>query len=149
MKIILTEDVKGTGKKGDVVSVKDGHGRNFLLPRGLALPATDGNITRFENIVKSIQNKRGRDLKAAGEIKEMLEQTSLIIRKKVGAEGKLFGSVTQMDIVDEIKKATGMEIDKKSVKIEEPIKMTGAYTIDIHLEQGINAGVKIEVEQEE
>lgn len=148
MKIILTEDVKGTGKKGDVVTVKDGHGRNFLLPRGLALPATEGNITRFENVVKSIQNKRGRDLKAAGEIKEILEQTSLIIRKKVGAEGKLFGSVTQMDIVDEIKKATGMEIDKKSVKIEEPIKMTGAYTIDIHLEQGINAGVKIEVEQE-
>lgn len=149
MKVILTEDVKGTGKKGDVVSVKDGHGRNFLIPRGLALAATEGNIRRFENVVKNIQNRRGRELKAAGEIKERLEQTSLTIRKKVGAEGKLFGSVTQMDVVDEIKKVTGLEIDKKSVKIEEPIKMTGTYTIEIHLEQGINASVTIEVEQEE
>ncbi len=149
MKVILTEDVKGTGKKGDVVSVKDGHGRNFLIPRGLALAATEGNIRRFESVVKSIQNKRGRDLKAAGEIKERLEQTSLVIRKKVGTEGKLFGSVTQMDVVEEIKKVTGLEIDKKSVKIEEPIKMTGAYTIEIHLEQDINASVKIEVEQAE
>jgi large subunit ribosomal protein L9 len=149
MKVILTEDVKGTGRKGEVVSVKDGHGRNFLLPRGLALPATQGNIKRFENVVKSIANKRGRELKAAGDVKANLEGTSLTIRKKVGVDGKLFGSVTHMDIVEAIKSATGAEIDKKSVRLEEPIKMAGAYTIEIHLEQGINAEIKIEVEQEE
>ncbi len=105
-------------------------------------------MKRFENIVKSIENKRGRDLKVAGELKAKLEEISLTIKKKVGVDGKLFGSVTHMDIVDAIKNATGVEVDKKSVRLEEPIKMTGAYTIEIHLEQNVNATVKIEVEQE-
>ncbi|HBA56027.1 50S ribosomal protein L9 [Syntrophorhabdus aromaticivorans] len=149
MKVILTEDVKGTGRKGDVVTVKDGHGRNFLIPRGLALPATEGNITRFENVVKSILNKRGRDLQAAADIKAKLEEISLIIRKKVGVDGKLFGSVTPADIVEAVKNAIAIDVDRKSVRIEEPIKMTGAYSIEIHLDQGIDAAVKIEVEQEQ
>ncbi|OPY80983.1 MAG: 50S ribosomal protein L9 [Syntrophorhabdus sp. PtaU1.Bin153] len=149
MKVILTEDVRGTGKKGDVVTVKDGHGRNFLIPRGLALPATEGNITRFENVVKSMLNKRGRDLQAAADIKAKLEEISLTIRKKVGVDGKLFGSVTPADIVEGIKNATGIDVDRKGVRIEEPIKMTGAYSIEIHLDQGIDAAVKIEVEQEQ
>lgn len=148
MKVILTEDVKGTGKKGDVVAVKDGHGRNFLIPRGLALPATEGNVKRFENVVKSIENKRGRDLKVAGELKARLEELSLSIKKKVGVDGKLFGSVTPTDIVEAIRAATGVEVDKKSVRLDEPIKMSGAYTVAIHLEQDVNASVQIEVEQE-
>ena len=148
MKVILTEDVKGTGKKGEVVVVKDGHGRNFLIPRGLALPATEGNVKRFENIVRSIQNKRGRDIKVAGELKEKLEEISLTIKKKAGVDGKLFGSVTHMDIVEAIKNVTGAEVDKKNVRLEEPIKMNGAYTVEIHLEQNVNATIKIDVEQE-
>ncbi len=96
------------------LSVKDGHGRNFLIPRGLALPATEGNVKRFENIVKSIENKRGRDLKVAGELKAKLEEISLTIKKKVGVDGKLFGSVTHMDIVDAIKNATGVEVTRKA-----------------------------------
>ena len=148
MKVILTEDVKGTGKKSEVVVVKDGHGRNFLIPRGLALPATEGNVKRFENIVRSIQNKRGRDIKVAGELKEKLEEISLTIKKKAGVDGKLFGSVTHMDIVEAIKNVTGAEVDKKNVRLEEPIKMTGAYTVEIHLEQNVNATIKIDVEQE-
>ncbi|HOD79305.1 MAG TPA: 50S ribosomal protein L9 [Syntrophorhabdus sp.] len=148
MKVILTEDVKGTGKKGEVVVVKDGHGRNFLIPRGLALPATEGNVKRFENIVRSIQNKRGRDIKVAGELKEKLEEISLTIKKKAGVDGKLFGSVTHMDIVEAIKNVTGAEVDKKNVRLEEPIKMTGAYTVEIHREQNVNATIKIDVEQE-
>ncbi|OPX98060.1 MAG: 50S ribosomal protein L9 [Syntrophorhabdus sp. PtaB.Bin006] len=149
MKVILTEDVRGTGKKGDVVTVKDGHGRNFLIPRGLALPATEGNITRFENVVKSILNKRGRDLQAAADIKAKLEEISLTIRKKVGVDGKLFGSVTPADIVEAIKNTISIDVDRKSIRIEEPIKMTGAYSVEIHLDQGIDAAVKIEVEQEQ
>ena len=148
MKVILTEDVKGTGKKGEVVVVKDGHGRNFLIPRGLALPATEGNVKRFENIVRSIQNKRGRDIKVAGELKEKLEEISLTIKKKAGVDGKLFGSVTHTDIVEAIKNVTGAEVDNKNVRLEEPIKMTGAYTVEIHLEQNVNATIKIDVEQE-
>jgi large subunit ribosomal protein L9 len=148
MKVILTEDVKGTGKKGDVVMVKDGHGRNFLIPRGLALPATEGNVKRFADVVKSIQNKRGRDIKVASEFKAKLEEITLTIKKKVGVDGKLFGSVTHMDIVDAIKSVTGAEVDKKNVRLDEPIKMTGVYTVEIHLDQNVNAAVKVEVEQE-
>jgi large subunit ribosomal protein L9 len=99
-------------------------------------------------VVKSIQNKRGRDIKVASEFKAKLEEISLTIKKKVGVDGRLFGSVTHMDIVDAIKNATGAEVDKKNVRLEEPIKMTGAYTVEIHLDQNVNAAVKVEVEQE-
>jgi large subunit ribosomal protein L9 len=149
MKIILTEDVRGTGKKGEVIEVKDGHGRNFLIPRGMAIPATEGNVKRFENIVKGIVNKKGRDLKHAGEMKTRLEEITLTIRKKVGLDGKLFGSVTPKDLTEAIKKEVGVDIDKRDIRIVEPIKMAGAFTVHIHLSQGVTVGVKIEVEKEE
>jgi large subunit ribosomal protein L9 len=149
MKVILTEDVRGTGKRGAVIDVRDGYGRNFLIPRGLALPATEGNIKRFENIVKDLVSKKGRNLQAAEDIKARLEECSLNIKKKVGIDGKLFGSVTPKDITEGVKKALGVEIDKRHIRIDEPIKMTGTYTLEIHLEQGIHATVKVEVEKEE
>jgi large subunit ribosomal protein L9 len=149
MKVILTEDLRGTGKKGEAVEVRDGYGRNYLVPKGLALLATESNIKRFENIIKSMQDKKGRTIKTATDIKEKLEDLSLVIKKRTGAEGKLFGSVTHKDVTDAIKAAMGLDIDKKGVKISEPIKSTGAYTLEIHLEQNVNATVKIEVEKKE
>ena len=148
MKVILTEDVAGTGKKGQSLEVKDGFGRNFLIPRGLAIPATEGNVKRFEHIVKDILGKKERHAKAAEEMKVSLEQATLIIRMKAGAEGKLFGSVTPKDIAEALEKSLRISIDKKLIRIDEPIKNTGAHTVDIHLEQGIHAALKIEVEQE-
>lgn len=149
MKVILTEDLRGTGKKGEAVNVKDGYGRNYLIPRGFALPATESNLKRFENIVKRLQDKKGRTLKTAGDIKEQLEEASLVIKKKAGADGKLFGSVTHKDVADAVKEALNLDIDKKSVKIDEPIKSTGAHTLEIHLGQRTTALVKIEVEKKE
>jgi large subunit ribosomal protein L9 len=149
MKVILTEDTKGTGKRGETVEVKDGYGRNYLIPRGLALPATEGNLKSLDHVVKSAVSKRGRDLKAAEEIKVKLEETTFVVRKKVGVDGKLFGSVTPKDVIEAIQGVIGVEIDKKLVRMNEPIKMTGVYTVTIHLEKGVNAGVKVEVEQEE
>ncbi len=149
MKVILVEDVQGTGKKGETVSVKDGYGRNFLVPRGLAVPATQGNTVRFENIIKSVSNKKARDLKNAGELKAKLEETTLAIKKKAGEDGKLFGSVTHKDVAEAVKAATGIEVDKKLVRFEEHIKATGAHTVVIHLQPDVNAEVKIEVEKEE
>ncbi len=149
MRVILTEDLRGTGKKGQAVEVKDGYGRNYLLPKGLALLATESNMKRFENIVKSMQDKKGRSLKAAADIKEKLEQTPVTIKKRAGADGKLFGSVTHKDVADAIKEALSLEIDKKSVKIGEPIRSTGTYTLEVHLEQNVDATVKIEVEKKE
>lgn len=149
MKVILTEDVRGTGKKGDMVTVKDGYGRNFLLPKGLAIPAQEGNVKRLESLMKNIQNKKARELKSAEEMKAKLEEMSLAIKMKAGDDGKLFGSVTHKDIAEAIESVSGIEIDKKLIRIDEPIKMTGAYTVEVHLQQDVNASVKIEVEKEE
>jgi large subunit ribosomal protein L9 len=149
MKVILTEDLRGTGKKGETVDVKEGYGRNYLIPEGLALPATESNQKRFENIIKNLHDKKGRVLKAAAEIKEKLEEISLVIKKKAGADGKLFGSVTHKDVADAIKETLDVEINRKSVRINEPIKSTGAHTLEIHLEQNIKATVKVEVEKKD
>jgi large subunit ribosomal protein L9 len=149
MKVILTEDVRGTGKKGDKVTVKDGYGRNFLVPKGLAVPALEGNLKLLDGVIKSIQNKKTRELKSAEDLKAKLEELSLVIKMKAGDDGKLFGSVTHKDVAEAIKKTAGVEIDKKLIRIEEPIKMTGAYTVEVHIQQDVNAGVKVEVEKEE
>lgn len=149
MKVILTEDVRGTGKKGDTVSVKDGYGRNFLIPRGLAVPATEGNVVHFENIVKSLSNKKERDLKNANELKAKLEEITLTITKKAGVDGRLFGSVTNKDVAEAIKTATGADVDKKLVRFGEAIKMTGTHAVSVHLRADVDAEVKIEVEKEE
>ncbi|MBA4391373.1 MAG: 50S ribosomal protein L9 [Syntrophus sp. (in: bacteria)] len=149
MKVILTEDVRGTGKKGDMVSVKDGYGRNFLIPGGLAIAASEGNVKRLDSIVRSIEKKKGKDLKNAEDFKARLEELSLSIKMKAGSDGKLFGSVTHKNIAEAISKAIGMDVDKKLIRIDEPIKMTGAYTIEVHIRQDVNASVKIEVGQTE
>ncbi len=149
MKVILTEDVRGTGKKGDKVTVKDGYGRNFLLPKGLAIPAIEGNVNRLESLLKNVQNKKARNLKNAEELKAKLEELTFVIKMRAGEDGRLFGSVTNKDISETIKNAAGFEIDKKNVRIEEPIKMTGTHSVEIHIEQDVNATVKIEVEKEE
>jgi large subunit ribosomal protein L9 len=149
MKVILTEDLRGTGKKGETVDVKEGYGRNYLIPEGLALPATESNQKRFENIIKNLQNKKGRILKAASDIKEKLEENTLVVKKKAGADGKLFGSVTHKDVADALKETFGIEINKKGVRINEPIKSTGAHTLEIYLEQNVTATMKIEVEKKD
>jgi len=149
MKLILIEDVQGTGKKGETVAVRDGYGRNFLVPRGLAVPATEGNVARFENIVRSVSNRKARDLQTASELRARLEETPLTIKKKAGDDGRLFGSVTHKDIVEAVKAASGVEIDRKLVRLEEPIKMTGSHTVVIHLQPDVNAEIKIEGEKEE
>ena len=149
MKVILTEDLKGTGKRGETIEVKDGFGRNFLIPKGLALAATEGNVKRAENIIKDMVVKKERDLKAAADIKLKLEEVSMAVKKKAGLDGKLFGSVTHKDVADAVKNLTGFEIDKKSIIIDEPIKTTGVHEVGVHLEQGIYARVKVEVEKAE
>ena len=149
MKVILIEDLKGTGKKGEVVEVRDGYGRNYLIPKGLALPAVEGNVARLDHVVKSIENKKARELKTAEEVKAKLEEITVHLKKKVGVDGKLFGSVTHKEVAEEVGKVLGMPVDRKQVRLDETIKMTGAYTVEIHLGQGVNAEVKIEVEAQE
>lgn len=149
MKVILTENIKGTGKKGDVIEVRDGYARNFLLPKGLALPASEGNIKRFEHVLKEFEKKKERLIRTAGDIKAKLEGLTLSIKKKAGQDGRLFGSVTSQEISDLIKKETGFDIDKKKIEIEEPIKSIGVHTFSVYLEKDVVAYVKLEVEKED
>jgi large subunit ribosomal protein L9 len=149
MKVILIEDVEGTGRRGQVLEVKDGFGRNFLVPNKFALPATAGNLKRLEHIIKDLQNKKERSLKAAEDVKGRLEALTLTIRKKAGADGKLFGSVTPKEIAEALERAFAVTIDKKLIRAKEPIKMIGAYAVSIHLSEGVHAALKVEVEKEE
>ncbi len=148
MKVILLENIDNVGKKGETQEVKDGFGRNFLIPRHLAIPATKGNVKGLQEHARKLIDLKDRELKTAEATKQKLDEASLTIKHKAGQDGKLFGSVTVKELAEAIKQVLGIEVDRKSIRLDEPIKMTGAYTVDIHLEKGISAQVKVEVEQE-
>ena len=148
MKVILLENVENVGKKGETQEVKDGFGRNFLIPRHLAVTATKGNIENVQQHVRKLIDRKERDVKTAEATKQRLNEALLTIKHKAGQDGKLFGSVTVKELAEAIKQVLGIEVDRKSIRLDEPIKMTGAYTIDVHLEKGVSAQVKVEVEQE-
>jgi large subunit ribosomal protein L9 len=148
MKVILLENIDNVGKKGETQDVKDGFGRNFLIPRHLAIPATKGNVKNLQEHARKLIDRKDRELKTAEITKQKLDEALLTIKHKAGQDGKLFGSVTVKELAEAIKHVLGIEVDRKSIRLDEPIKMTGAYTVDIHLEKGVSAQVKVEVEQE-
>jgi large subunit ribosomal protein L9 len=148
MKVILLENLENVGKKGETQEVKDGFGRNFLIPRHLAILATKGNIKNLQEHARTLIDRKERDVKTAEATKQRLNEALLTIKHKAGQDGKLFGSVTVKELAEAIKNVLGIEVDRKSIRLDEPIKMTGAYTVDVHLEKGVSAQVKVEVEQE-
>ncbi len=149
MKVILLDNVDGVGKKGETREVRDGFGRNFLVPRGIAIPATRGNVKKLQDQARVIMGKREKDVKTAESVKKRLEESPpLVIKKKSGLDGKLFGSVTAKDVAEAMKKALDFDVDRKGLRLVEPIKMTGAYTVEAHLEKGVIARVKLEIEEE-
>jgi large subunit ribosomal protein L9 len=148
MRVILLDNVEGVGKRGETQDVRDGFGRNFLIPRGLAMPATQGNLNKLQQQAKVMIDKREKNLRTAESVKERLEETPLIIKKKSGIDGKLFGSVTAKELVEAIKRALDLDLDKRVIRLDEPIKMTGGYTVEAHLEKGVVAQLKLEVEEE-
>ncbi len=142
MQVILREDVSNLGRIGDLVTVKDGYGRNFLIPKGLAVLATPRNKRRLEHDKKVIEQqdvKRSRD---AQTLKESIEKLSLTIAKQTGEEGKLFGSVTTKEIAEAINEE-GIEVDRKVILIAEAIKSLGVYTIEIKLTRDVTANLKL------
>ncbi len=148
MRVILLDNIEGVGKKGETRDVRDGYGRNFLVPRGLAMPATLGNLKKVQEQAKTIMGKREKDLKTAGFMKQRLEETALAIKKKSGVDGKLFGSVTAKDVVEAVKKALDLDIDRRTIRLEDPIKTTGVHTVEVHLERGVEAQLRLEIEEE-
>ncbi len=145
MKLILTSEVAGLGGPGDVVEVKDGYGRNFLVPRGLAMRATRGAEKEVALIKRAREVREVRDLGHAREIKTQLEGLSVSLQTRAGAGGRLFGSVTASDIVDAVKKAGGPVLDKRRVELASPIKMVGSHQVVVRIHPEVSAKVAIDV----
>ena len=151
MKLILTAEVEHLGIAGDSVEVKDGYGRNYLLPRGLAIVASRGAQKQADDIRRARETKQVRDLDHAKELKEALQALGTVTLpvKTAGDSGKLFGSVTAADVVAAIKKAGGPNLDKRTVELPKAhIKATGTYQIGVKLHPGITAAVSLNVTAE-
>ena len=146
MEVILKQDVKGTGKAGDVVKVSDGFARNRLIPKGLAVEATDANRKAIEREKAKAAEKLAQNKAEAEEFARRLEGNQIVVKTKVGDNGKLFGSITSMDIAEAIKEQTGEDIDRRKIVLEKPIKETGVETVEIKLFQDISARVKVKIE---
>ena len=148
MKVMLNKDVKGTGKAGDVVTVSDGYARNMVIPRGLATEATQSNIRQLEKQKAIAAEKKAEEKAAAQELAEKLNKASIKMKIKAGEGGRIFGSITSKDIADAINMQLGMDIDRKKVKLDAPIKQVGQTDVDMRLYQDVNAKIKVIIEAE-
>ncbi|QXC59856.1 50S ribosomal protein L9 [Aquihabitans sp. G128] len=145
MRLILRSDVSGVGNKGDVVEVTNGYGRNFLLPRGLAFVATAGAESQAEGMRKSRDVKDAAARQAAEEVAKKLVNSPVTIPARVGAEDKLFGSVTSADVVEAILAQKDVEIDRKQVQLHDPIRTIGTHMVPIKLHANVEFPVTVEV----
>lgn len=148
MKVILKADVKGSGKKGELVTVSDGYARNFLLPRGLAVEATAQSLGEMKAQAAAKQHRIDEETRQAKETAAKIEGKTLKITAKAGAAGKLFGSVTSKEVAEAVEKQLGLQVDKKKVELESDIKAFGTYTVNVKLYQGVSAKFFISVAEE-
>ena len=148
MQIILKKDVKGTGKAGDVVKVSDGYARNRLIPGGFAIEATPSNLTKVKRDKANREEQIALDKAEANQVKKVLEGEVIKLKTKVGEGGKLFGSITSMDIANAIKEQTKLDVDKKKIVLIKPIKEIGEHEVDIKLYTEITARIKVAVNEE-
>lgn len=146
MKVILMQDVDSLGLEGDIVEVARGYARNYLVPQGISVEATNGNLKILEARKKKIMAKRMKDKEGAERIKEKISQVVLNIKSKAGEEGKLYGSVTSRDIAQELEN-NDVIVDRKKIIIEEPIRNLGEYEVSIKLYPEVLAQIKVIVEK--
>lgn len=145
MKVILTADVKGQGKKDQVVDVSDGYARNFLFPKKLAVPADAKSMNEIKNKEASKQHKIDTERAEAQRIAKRLEDITLVFEYAAGADSKLYGSVTNKDISEKLKSAYGIDVDKRKITLAEPIKSFGTFTADAKLFTDVSAKIKLTV----
>ena len=148
MKVILKQDVNKIGKKGELLEVADGYGRNFLISRGLAEEATEGRIRELQQMQKTQKIKDDKKLKIAEEAKKKLGGKVVRIKVNTGEGGKLFGSVTNAQIADVLKAQYGIPVEKKDLKMDETVKQTGEFSFKVKLYTGVEAGMTLKVESE-
>ena len=147
MKIILKADIKDVGKKGELINASDGYARNYLFPRNLAMEATEGNIKTLEHQKAKEAKKKSEELQNAKDFAKKLSGLEIFIKVKTGESGKLFGSITSKDIVEEIKKQHKIEIDKKKIILEDAIKLAGIYDVEIKVYPEVHGKIKVNIVQ--
>ncbi len=147
MKVILLQDIKGTGKKGDIINASDGHARNYLIPKGLAVEANAGNINAKQNKDRKEEEERHAILDEAKELKAKIDELELKIEAKLGSNGKLFGTITNKEVHEEMIKQFGIDIDKKKITMKNPIKAIGTFEVVIKLHQKVSAELTVKVSE--
>ena len=145
MKLILTQEVTGLGTPGDVVEVKDGYGRNYLLPRGLAVAWTKGGEKQVSSIRKARQAREIASLEDAQVVRSTLEAAPVRLTARAGSNGRLFGAVTPGDVADAVAAVGGPKVDRRKVELGRPIKSLGDYTVHVRLHPEVQATVKLQV----
>mgnify|MGYP004477428667 CR=1 FL=1 len=143
MKVILTQDVKAQGKKGQMVNVSDGYARNFLFPKGLAIEANAQAVTEMENREKARQHKIETERADAEAISAKLEGIMLKINATAGDDGRLYGSITSKDIAEALKEQAGIDIDKRKIQLDDPIRAFGTYALPVKLYTGISGKINL------
>ena len=146
MKVVLLQDVKGHGRKGELCNVSDGYARNFLFPKKLAVEADNAALNELKNREEAAAHHKQEEIKNAKDLASKLDGKIVTIKAKAGSSGKLFGSVTSKEIAEEIKKSLGIEIDRKKMNVAD-IKNFGEYTAEIKLYQGISAKMTVVVSE--
>jgi large subunit ribosomal protein L9 len=146
VKVLLLQDVKSIGRTGEVKDVSDGYFRNFLAPKGLATPATEGALKKLATERDSVVRRDARQLAENRKLADRVRETQVVLRVRVGDQHRLFGAVTSADIATELGKKLGIEIDKRNVELTEPIKHLGTYEVAIRLAHGIEPKAKVVVE---
>ncbi|HEY2797717.1 MAG TPA: 50S ribosomal protein L9 [Thermoanaerobaculia bacterium] len=145
MKVILADDVRGLGHRGETVNVKPGYARNFLFPQGTAYEATDANLRRLSEDKKKYDQKTLHEKGVAEEVAKKVEGTTLVITKKAGEGDQLYGSVTSSDIADALA-ARGIEVDRRRVELAEPIRRIGTHTVHVRLHRDVVATLTVDVQ---
>ena len=147
MKVILTQDVRGKGKRGQMIEVSDGYARNFLLPKKLAQEANADNINTMRMNDKATQERQAKERAEALELRNRMKDMTVVVTAKGGGAGRLFGSVTNTEVSEALAKQAGVQLDKRKIVLDEPIKSVGVYTVKCKLGYEINADLKVEVKE--
>lgn len=149
MKVILLKDIKGTGKKGDVKEVSDGYARNFLFPKKLAVQAGNTELKELKEKQTSQQIKEQKEYEAAVELGKKMEEMNITMYSKAGDGGRLFGSITSKDIAAQIKKEYGIDVDKRKVILDEPIRVLGSRFVEIKIHQKVVTKMRVDVKEKQ
>jgi large subunit ribosomal protein L9 len=145
VKVVLRSDVADLGAKGDIVDVSDGYARNYLVARGLGLPASEGAVQQAESMKRAAAKRNQRERESADRAAELIQAKAIKVPARAGGDGRLFGSITSANIAEAVQAQTGVELDRRRLELEEPIRTLGVHTVEVRLHRDVTATLTLEV----